>query len=78
MIYLLDNGTRLTETEAADYLGVKSETLRGWRTAGTAPRYTRIGRRVQYRVEWLEDYIDAHSEGPIYWPNAKRQESSAV
>lgn len=47
MIEPLDPRTRLTEPEAAKYLGVKPETLRGWRTAGTAPRFTRAGRQVQ-------------------------------
>lgn len=75
MIEPLDPRTRLTESEAADYLGVRPETLRGWRTAGTAPRFTRAGQKVQYRVAWLEDYLDAHVEEPIYWPNAVRQEA---
>lgn len=78
MIEPLEPRTRLTESEAAEYLGVKPETLRGWRNAGTAPRFTRAGRQVQYRVEWLEDYLDAHVEEPIYWPEAVRQEAPQV
>lgn len=75
MIEPLDPRARLTEPEAAEYLGVKPETLRGWRNARTAPRFTRAGRQVQYRVQWLEDYLDAHTEEPIYWPDAARREA---
>lgn len=75
MIEPLEPRTRLTESEAAKYLGMSSESLRKLRYAGQAPRFTRAGQKVQYRVAWLEDYLDAHSEGPIYWPEAVRQEA---
>lgn len=70
MIAPLDPRVRLSEQEAADYLGVKAETLRGWRKAGTAPRFAKVGRSVQYRVAWLDEYIDTHVEEPILWPHA--------
>lgn len=75
MIEPLDPRTRLTELEAAEYLGLSVERLRKLRYAGQAPRFTRAGQKVQYRVAWLEDYLDAHVEEPIYWPNAVRQEA---
>lgn len=74
MIAPLDPRTRLREPEAAEYLGVEVKTLRNWRYAGTGPRSTRVGRKVQYRVAWLEEYIKAHEEAPIYWESATRQE----
>lgn len=73
MIQPLAPRTRLTEQEAADYLGRKKETLRSWRKAGTAPRYINLRGRIWYRVDWLEDYLEAHVEEPIFWPHATRQ-----
>lgn len=73
MIQPLDPRTRLTEQEAADYLGRKKETLRSWRKAGTAPRYINLRGRIWYRVDWLEAYLEAHVEEPISWPHATSQ-----
>lgn len=73
MIQPLDPRTRLTEQEAADYLGKKKETLRSWRKAGTAPRYINLNGLVWYRVDWLEAYLEAHVEEPIFWPHATSQ-----
>lgn len=77
MIEALELRTRLNEQEAADYLGVEKETLRRWRTDGQAPRFTKVGRKVQYRVSWLEDYIEAHVEEPIIWPHRTDKTSRA-
>lgn len=73
MIEPLNPRTRLTEQEAADYLGKKQETLRSWRKAGTAPRHINLNGRVWYRVDWLEAYLEAHVEEPIFWPHATSQ-----
>lgn len=76
MIAPLDPKARLTEQEAADYLGVEKETLRRWRTDGQAPRFIKVGRSVQYRVSWLEDYLEAHVEEPIFWPHEAKHKTS--
>lgn len=77
MIEALELRNRLNEQEAAKYLDVDKETLRRWRSEGTAPRFTRVGRRIQYRVSWLEDYLEAHVEEPIHWPHATNKTSRA-
>ncbi|GGA69080.1 hypothetical protein GCM10011521_04110 [Arenimonas soli] len=48
---------RLSEREAAAYLGVRSErTLQDWRQRGVGPAYAKLGRRVLYSVADLDDY----------------------
>ena len=43
--------TLLKPAEAAVFLGVHSNTLRSWRSAGTGPRYVQhTGRTIRYRV----------------------------
>jgi hypothetical protein len=36
-------------------------TLANWRGCGRGPRYVRLGRRVVYRIEDLEAYLDEHT-----------------
>jgi hypothetical protein len=48
----------LTTQQAADMLGVKPATLRGWRCAKTGPPFTRLtARSVKYAQDDLERYI---------------------
>ena len=51
----------LTASEAARLIRVKPQTLAVWRTAGTGPRYLRLGRgdrgRVLYRREDVEEWL---------------------
>ena len=49
----------LTITEAADLLRAPVATLRYWRHLGTGPRSFRLGRRVLYRRDDLDTWIDA-------------------
>lgn len=65
MITALSPDTRLNEEEAADYLGIAPNTLRGYRAKGTGPKYTRVGRSPQYRVKWLEEYLEKQTQEPI-------------
>ena len=48
----------LDEEQVAKMLEVAVRTIRGWRTAGTGPKFSKVGRRVWYRktriYEWLE------------------------
>lgn len=57
--------TLLLSPQAAAWLGVKPQTLRKWRWAGTGPRYVRLGvaieARVVYRLSDLEAWLATHS-----------------
>ena len=47
----------LKPSEAAQFLGVHSNTLRSWRSAGTGPRFVQhSGRTIRYRVADLLDH----------------------
>lgn len=49
---------RLFNAEAADYLGVKPETLNCWRSLGRySIPFVKIGRRVCYRQSDLDAFI---------------------
>jgi excisionase family DNA binding protein len=50
----------LTPPEASAYLRVPSNTLRNWRSQGRGPRYRKLGGKVTYRRDWLDDYSDRH------------------
>lgn len=54
----------LNTREAAAYLRLRPQTLHEWRSRGVGPRYTKLGRAVRYRTEWLEDYINGHVVSP--------------
>lgn len=71
----------LTRNEAAEYIGVKPDTLTRWATgtgitAGRVvpipniPRYRTAGRRFVYRRADLEKYKRMHPNGP--WRPGKR------
>ena len=47
----------LTITEAADLVRAPVATLRYWRHLGTGPRSFRLGRRVLYRRDDLQNWI---------------------
>jgi excisionase family DNA binding protein len=49
----------LTITEAAEVLRAPVATLRYWRHLGTGPRSFRIGRRVLYRYDDLQAWVEA-------------------
>jgi excisionase family DNA binding protein len=49
----------LTTTEAAQLLRAPVATLRYWRHLGTGPHSFRVGRRVVYRRDDLQAWIDA-------------------
>ena len=52
----------LTITEVATLLRAPVATLRYWRHLGTGPASFRLGRRVLYRREDLNAWIEAHRE----------------
>lgn len=54
-----NTSTRLiTETEAAEILGLKPATLRRWRWGGGGPEFVRVGARaVRYHPDVLAAFI---------------------
>ena len=52
--------SRLTVTEAADYLRVTKSTLDQWRTAGKGPRFIKAGKRVLYDSRDLDRWLDGN------------------
>jgi predicted DNA-binding transcriptional regulator AlpA len=51
---------------AADYLGVKVQTLATWRYQKRGPRYSKVGRMIRYRVSDLDAYMQRHASEPRY------------
>ena len=55
----------LTITEAADFLRAPVATLRYWRHLGTGPPSFRVGRRVLYRRDDLNAWIDVRHDQDV-------------
>lgn len=51
----------LDTRRAADFLGLKKNTLDVWRLQGKGPRFVRFGRAVRYRLTDLENFIEANT-----------------
>jgi excisionase family DNA binding protein len=52
-------GTLLTPAEVAERLRVSTRTLEFWRHQGRGPAYVKIGKRVRYRPDDVERFIEA-------------------
>ncbi len=52
-------GERLSNREAADYLGLKAATLNKWRCHGDGPPFIKVGRLIRYRRADLDAYLRA-------------------
>jgi hypothetical protein len=50
----------LSQKDLAAHWRMSARTLEAWRCQGTGPVYTKIGRRVLYRIEDIEAYEAAH------------------
>lgn len=48
----------LTPEQAAERLAMPVLTLQTWRKNGTGPRFYKLGRRIRYRAEDLEQWIE--------------------
>ena len=46
--------------KAADWTGLSTSTLAKLRLTGLGPAYAKLGRRVVYRIEDLDAWIEAH------------------
>ena len=54
----------LTRTEAAEYLGVRPQTLAAWAsTRRYGLRYIKVGRSVRYRKADLDRFLEARTVG---------------
>ena len=54
----------LTENEAADYLGIKPQTLCSWRcTRRYNLPFIKVGRLVRYRPEDVEAFLESRTMG---------------
>lgn len=51
----------LTTVEVAEMLRISRRTLETWRLRGRGPAYIRVGRRVGYRPEAVEQWLHAHT-----------------
>ena len=49
----------LNNEESAAFLKVSPATLSTWRSRGLGPKYYKAGRRVLYKCQDLEDYINS-------------------
>ena len=47
----------LTVDEVAKLFRVTPQTLWHWRRAGIGPRWARVGARIRYRQDDIEDYV---------------------
>ena len=54
----------LTETDAADRLGLKVATLRAWRHQGKGPTFVRLGRAIRYLASDIDEFLSANRHGP--------------
>jgi len=52
---------KLNTREAAQYLGVKPNTLEVWRCKHRGPRYIKLGSRTVYDLDDLDDFVAANS-----------------
>jgi len=47
----------LTTDQLAGVLGLKKNTLEGWRTQGRGPAFIKVGRAIRYRKTDIDDYL---------------------
>jgi excisionase family DNA binding protein len=59
----MDRPLLLTQPEAADYLRLSERTLERLRVNGGGPRFIKAGRRVLYRAEDIEAWVQSRTFG---------------
>jgi predicted DNA-binding transcriptional regulator AlpA len=52
------NDRLLGNLDAADFLGVKPQTLDAWRLRGCGPQFFKVGRLIKYRESDLLDWLE--------------------
>jgi predicted DNA-binding transcriptional regulator AlpA len=60
---MIDSSEKLlTPKELAERLGVKVNTLAGWRVGREGPIYIKVGRLVRYRAGDIEAYLQERTK----------------
>ena len=54
----------LSNQEAADYLGMSTNTLNSWRQRRQGPKYTKFGSIVKYHINDLDEYARSKTVEP--------------
>ena len=63
---ILSPASLLTPEQAASILGVTAGTLNVWRTTRRYPlAYVKIGRKVMYRAQDIEDFAQSRTVSPV-------------
>jgi hypothetical protein len=52
----------INQRTLSDRWSVSERTLERWRWRGHGPRYIKLGNRVMYKLEDIEDYENVHSK----------------
>ena len=55
----------LTRKEAADFLGLRTQTLAVWGMTGKHLPLVKVGRTVRYKLADLEKFIDRQTVGAV-------------
>lgn len=58
---MTSNKKKFNNQEAADYLNIRPNTLEVWRCKHKGPRYSKLGTRVLYDVDDLEEFFKARA-----------------
>lgn len=53
-------GDLLSQKELSERIGTKESTLAQWRYLGRGPKFVRLGRKIFYRQQDIDAYIDAN------------------
>jgi len=54
----------LSNSEAAEFLGMSPDTLPRWRWEGVGPAYLKVGRSIKYRLADLEAFLNESRVNP--------------
>lgn len=69
-----DNRRIFRTPEAANYIGVKANTLEGWRCKKKGPKFHKVGKNVVYFQDDLDQYLTSrgvHTIDSTYIKNNK-------
>jgi excisionase family DNA binding protein len=64
----------LDKEEAAGFLGIQPCTISKWITDGTAPKYCKLGSRVLFKREWLNDFVERKAIDNLKAPDTQRNQ----
>jgi hypothetical protein len=66
----------LSNAEATEFLGVAKNTLACWRLRGKGPKFLKIGSKIAYDRDDLQEFIDANRFGSNAERHAAAKEQS--